>query len=120
MVALRRLLLAGVVDQLLAAHRRQEPEQLRRLLDLVLAERGADEEAGEDRLADVHRVEEASEPGIDEPDARLAADRRLVEPDQLPRRRLVPGPDAADEVRKSALFGHCVNPLRIRDRERKR
>src|SRR4051794_5708945 len=107
MIAPRRLLFAGVVDQLLPAHGGQQSQQLRRLLDLVLAEGSADEEAGEDRLADIHRVEQASEAGIDQTDTRFAADRRFVEPDELPRRLLIPGPDASDEIVKGALLGHC-------------
>src|SRR5262249_26543191 len=51
------VLLARLGGELLAGHRRQELEQLLGGLQLVLARGGPHEEAGQDRLADVDRIE---------------------------------------------------------------
>src|SRR6185312_15106598 len=47
-----------LAGELVPGHRRQELEQLIGRLQLELPERGADEEAGHDRLADVYRIEQ--------------------------------------------------------------
>src|SRR4051812_7878011 len=59
-----------LVDDLLAAHRDQQAEQMFRGLQVVLAQRDADEETAEDRLADVRGVEQAPQAGIEQADAR--------------------------------------------------
>ena len=80
----------GLVGQLVPRHGRQQPEELVGGVQFILAERGADEEAGHDRLADVHRVEHPAEPRVDQADPGRPADHRLVPADQLGRRPLVP------------------------------
>ena len=58
-----------LVSQLVPCHRREQLEQLLGRLQLVLPQGGADEEAGQHRLADVHRVEKPVQPGVHQPDA---------------------------------------------------
>jgi hypothetical protein len=110
MITPRRLLLAGAIDELLLAHRGQEPQQLRWLLNLVLAQRRAHEEAGEDRLADVHRIEQPPEAGINQSDAGFAADRRLVEAADFSRRFLIARSYTPDKITELALFGYLSTP----------
>ena len=86
-----------LAGELVPRHRRQEPEQLIGRLQLVLPERGADEEARHDRLADVHRIEQAVQSRVDQPDPRRATDRRLVVPDQLGRRLLIARSNPGDQ-----------------------
>src|SRR5262249_7950883 len=94
-----------VVDELLAAHADQQLEQLPRVVQVVLPQGGAHEETAEDRLADVHGIEEAAQARVDEADADGPADGRLVQPDPFPARPLAPGPDPGDEG---------TNPLALR------
>ena len=94
-----------LAGQLVPRHRRQQLEQLVGRLQLILPQRGADEEARHHRLADVHRVEQPVQPGVHQPDPRRPADRRLVSPDQLGRRLLVAVADATDQQLEAFLTG---------------
>src|SRR5262249_35473214 len=105
------VLLAGLRRQLVPGHRRQQLQHLLGGLQLVLARGGPDEEAPQDRLADVHRVEQVPHLRVGQPEAHGAADRRLVAADQLGRRLLVPGADAADQLLEGRGFGHRPAPL---------
>src|SRR5205085_5715763 len=90
------LVLAGLVEQLVAGHGGQQAQQLIGRVEVVLAAGGADEEAEQDRLADVHRVTGAAQAGVGETEADGPADGRLVAADQLGGSRLVAAADPAN------------------------
>ena len=67
----------------------------------------ADEEAGQDGLADVHGVELLPQGRVGQPGPDGDADGRLVQPDDLGGGRRVSGPEAGDEVGQRTLYlGH--------------
>ena len=107
-VAPLRLLLAHLVRQLVLGHPHQQSDELFRLLQVVLAGDGADEKAGQNRLTDVHRVEDAAQALVlhAQPDAHPRANDRLIAPHQLLRRLGVAGSDAADQVGGVVALGH--------------
>src|SRR5208283_5089681 len=115
-VAPRRTLAVGLIGELVPGHRREQFQELVGRVQLVLPERGADEEAGHDRLADVHRVEHTAEPRVNQPDPRRAADHRLVPPDQLGRCLRVPRANALDQNLERVWLRHGVPPLEQRSR----
>src|SRR5262249_4051 len=67
---------------------------------VVLAQRGAEEEAAHDRLADVHAVEGAAQERVAQQEAHLAADLGLVAVDQVGGGAFITGADAGDQVRE--------------------
>jgi hypothetical protein len=81
-------------------HAQQQFQQVVGAVQLVLPCGGAEEEAGQDRLADVGGVEHAVEVRIVESPPHLDADDRLELPDQLDRGLGLTGPDAAEQVVK--------------------
>ena len=103
-----------LVSQLVPCHRCEQLEQLLGRLQLVLPQGGADEEAGQHRLADVHRVEQPVQPGVHQPDARSPADRWLVPTHQLRCRLPVPGPNATEQ-HLEAFIPRARIPHRCRD-----
>ena len=78
---------------------------------LILAQGSAHKEAGQDGLADVHRVDEALEPRVYEADAHGTANIRFVMLHQLRRRGFVPGPYAPDEIPKGVRVDHGTEPF---------
>ena len=76
--------------QLVPGHADQEPDELVGALDLELARRRPGEEADQHRLGDVHRVEDAEQGAIAEPQPDLAADHALESLDQFASGVLVP------------------------------
>ena len=54
----------NVIEQLVAGHRDQHCGQIAGMIQVVFPHRHADEEIGEDRLADVGRIEHAAQAGI--------------------------------------------------------
>ena len=105
-----RLVLAGLLGDLVARHRAEQGEQLLGAVQVVLAQGRADEEALEHRLAEVGRLEQAPEPGIPQPQSDLHPQGRLEAADELDGGRLVAGPDPAQELgeRRVAPPGACV------------
>ncbi len=103
--------MARLLGHLVAGHADEQPDELRRLVQVEVADGRPGEEAGEDRLADVHRIEDAPQGGVAEPEpaADLQPDLGLVTPDELLGRPLVALADAEDEVRvlvPRRRFGH--------------
>ncbi len=82
-VAALASLLTDLEGQLVACHAHQQLDHLGGVFQVVLSQGGADEEAAEHGLADVHRVECSPQPRIVHPAAHRHADRRLVLPVQL-------------------------------------
>src|SRR5262249_22771916 len=103
---------AHLVDDLAPAHRHEELQELFGRVEVELSQGGADEEAGENRLADVHRVEQPLQVGRPQPDAGHAPDGGLVAAHQLRRRPVVAGPHALDEVPDARFV--CHRPPRRR------
>src|SRR5262245_42817622 len=97
-VALLCPLFADLKRELVPRHRGQQLEEVFGGVDCVLPGRGAKEEAAEDGLTDVHRVEEGREAAAAQPDADDAANGWLVPPDQVGRSVRVAGADALDQV----------------------
>ena len=91
---------AGLVGQFVPRHGHEEPDEIVGPLQIELAECRPVEETSQDRLADVHRVEEPLEPGVDQLDPHGAPDGGLVFAHQLRRRRLVAGPYTTKQLRK--------------------
>src|SRR5207253_11388830 len=56
-------------DQFVSGHGDQEPQELDRALEVVLAGSSADEETGEDTLADVRRIQDAAHARVAQPEA---------------------------------------------------
>src|SRR5262249_53884128 len=104
--------LARLVDDLVVGHDGQEAEELLRPVDLVLPQGGADEEAGEDGLADVGGVEQTAEAGVVELNADGAADGGLVATDEGHGRVLVSAADELDEFREGRGPTHATTPRR--------
>ena len=104
------VLLARLRGELVPGHGREQLEQLLRGLQLVLPRGHPDEEAGQDRLADVHRFKHAPEPRIGKPKSHGAADRRLVGPDQLRGRIGVAGTDSSDQRIEGGSINHDHTP----------
>ena len=74
---------AGEPGQLVLGHAHQQGDQLRRVVEVILPGGGADEEAGQHRLADVHRIEAALQGRVGQAGAHGQADGRLVAAHQL-------------------------------------
>jgi hypothetical protein len=87
-------------DEFIPGHGHEEFNELLRLFQLILAEGGTDEKAGQNRLANINGVEAASEAPIAKPQSNLAADFRFVLPNQLCRRLLIASADAFDELKE--------------------
>ena len=100
---LQLAVLADLDGQLVAGHFDQQADQLARLGQVELAGRGADEEAGQDRLAHVHRIELAAEAGVGQADADGDPHGPLVPADEFGRRVRVPAADAGDPVGERRL-----------------
>jgi len=84
-VAVTPLLIGGLV----ARHHPEQPQKVFGSLELVLSERGAHEEAGHHRLADVADADDMAQAPVGEADPDDALDHRLVLADQLRSRALV-------------------------------
>ena len=95
LIATGGALVADVVEQAVVGHRHEQLEQLLGLLQVELAGHHTDEEVGEDRLANVHRVQDLTQARVGQANADVTADRRLVvATDGRPRRRRRRGPAA--------------------------
>jgi hypothetical protein len=102
----RRRFFADMIDQFFAAHTDQQPEELLRIVQLILAQGRPHKEAREDRLTNVHRIQETAEARARQPNPGCPADLRFEEPYEFCGRRLVPGPDLGHQIPKSALLNH--------------
>ena len=96
---------AGFLADLVPRHDDQELHQPGRRVQFIMPGGNSHEEAAQDRLAEVHRVEQGPERGP-EPQPCLAPDRRLVFPDQLLRRLGIAPANAADQFGEIVVLGH--------------
>jgi len=101
---------AGVRGQLVAGHRAQQLQQVLRRLQVELSQGGAGEEAGQHRLTDVHRVEDAAQAGVAQLHPHRPPDVRLVLPHQFLGGRRVAAADSTNEVVKEFILGHGGTP----------
>src|SRR6516162_7170595 len=88
----------------------QQPAQLCRIDQIVLSRSGTDEEAGQHRLANVHRVKRASQIRVAQAHPDLQPDGGLELLDQLRRSLLVAAADAPNKLRKRGIIGHRRSP----------
>ena len=56
------------LGQPVPGHAYQQADELRRLVQIEVANRGPEEEAHHDRLADIHRVKHPPQPRVAEPE----------------------------------------------------
>ena len=77
----------------------------------ILAGGNADEEAGQHRLANIHRVQKGPEPGVGQPEVHGAADRRFIALDEHGSRVLIAGPYASDQLFKCGSLDHDRAPV---------
>src|SRR5262249_45843426 len=82
-VAALRALTPGGIDDLVARHADQQADEVLRPAQVVLTQSRAQEEAAEDGLADVHRVEAPAQEGVAQEEADLAADFGFVTADEV-------------------------------------
>src|SRR5439155_24394128 len=97
--------LANFADELVPGHGHEEFNELLRLFKLILTQGGANEKAGQNRLANIDGVEIPAQARIAQPQSNLAADFRLIQANQLRRGLLIPGADALHK-RKKRRFVH--------------
>ena len=113
-VATPSLVKPNLFGQFVPGHADEQVNQLPRLLQVKLADRGSDEKAGQNRLTYVRRVEHALKVGITQPQPRsnFQADLALLKLDEFLGRGFVPFPNPADEVRVAVGvqgFAHRVH-----------
>src|SRR5207245_2532779 len=77
-VAALAVLFARLKRELVARHAYQQLQQLLGLVQVVLAGGSPHEEAGQDRLANVHRVEQTVQTRVVQPQPNLPPDHRLI------------------------------------------
>ena len=97
-------------EQLVTGHGRQQTHQPAGRVEVILPGGGADEEAGPDRLADVHGIEEAAKIGVGQAGPDRPAHGRPVVLDQLRLGGIVAAPHSADEVMKGMVRRHRRTP----------
>ena len=103
LIAAGSLLVLGVVDHPISGHRSQERDQLIGSFQLELASCGASEEIAEDRLANVHRVENSAQLGVRKPGANRDADGRFVSTNKFGTCRLVARSNPANQLHEFIL-----------------
>src|SRR5262249_20444518 len=91
---------------LVSRDRHEQPQHLSRVVEIILARGGADKKAGQDRLADVHRVKKAAESRVADPHPHFEPDHWLIPAHQLGRGLGITGPDAPDEVGEGSRLRH--------------
>ena len=94
--------LARLIGDLVAGDGDEQFPELGRLIQVVLPRRRAHEEAGQHRLADIHRIEDPAQARIAQVQPNFQADRRLVAAHQLGRRLPVAGANVPQEPGKRA------------------
>jgi hypothetical protein len=100
-----------LLGHLAAGHADEQPDELGRLVQVEVPHGRAGEEAGEDRLADVHRVEDPPQRGVAQPQpgADLNADLGFVTADEVLGRALV----ALADRMNSAYSSRGVDSIRL-------
>src|SRR5258708_3249725 len=97
---------ATFADQFVPGHDDQKPHELDRALEVVLAGSNADEETGEDALADVGRIQDAAEARVAQLEANHTTHGRCVALYQLSSSCVVAGPDTTNQIEEVMIFIH--------------
>src|SRR5947207_2277429 len=81
------------------------------VLQIVLSPRGADQEAAQDGLANVHGIEQTPQARIAESGPHLHPDDRLVLLDEIRGGLRIPAAYALDEIREARIHRHGCAPF---------
>jgi hypothetical protein len=110
MVAPAGPLLVNLIGQFVASDAGQELDELIRLLQIVLPQSRTGEETGENRLTDVHGIEDAPQSVVAQIEPHRPANVRLILPHQFGRGVRVPRADSVKEIPEGIVGGHGEFP----------